>query len=905
MRIALATPRAGGVAASLASSLPNGALVRQVMSIGTRFVNLSSSDTHVSNDSGATWETHAGALPGVFTTHGAAGNGVFVTVYGANAYRSVDGITWTAHDMPEPGSATWSFVGFGNGLFVVAVTNTNRAYTSPDGITWTLRTLPSSGSWREVVWSGNTFLFIPGPTAGTAAATSPDGVTWTARTLPAAVASTALPRLFGGGNSFFFLTATTTCYYSTDGISWTTRAIPGIEDTGYGAWNGTTWIISEDASDKLHTTTDGGASWTTRTLPVAGEELYVYQHGATTYVFTAGFGPIYTTTDAGANFTQLTYAGTADIITATDMGGTIVALADAGGGEALMLRSINSGATWTEEQRLPYAGTQFGNASWSYLAWDGATTLIAAPNGWSGKVARSTDSGATWTVSTLTGMTFNDYTNGCVWTGSVFFIGMQTTSRNYSSATGAVWTMRTTTPSMSNKTTYLGGNGSVVVGGNGGVVATLDAGVSWTAVDTNRRLLGFDGERFVARISSFSPSTVASTDGATWAAHSGYESTDIIDIAPYADGVMARSEIVVGPELQLQISVSTIVNPPNFSAVLNATVDTLFALDDVPAFFGDGQLWPLTLTPSSWTELTLAGGSTEGYVSQPFWTGRNIIVPDDDGIYARSVEDGAWTRGTIAGGANSFTCGAYGNGVACMLGYTGGDLYAFLSTDHGATWVQGGLVTATGYSESMVWDAMHGMFVASEYGDLIVYTSPDGLVWTQRALPVEASTLRMGVNGTIIGYLQYTTTNSYVTSNDGGLTWTARTLPVTATLGGLAANNECVVFSTYGEAVVLRSVDNINWTQHTCPIRDWIGTAWNGRYFCSIGEYTDDCAISTDGRTWALGDFLPKSGAAWFAITTDGVRFYAFPYGDALFGAVSGYSLNRVFWTELTGCTET
>lgn len=910
-RAVLDSSRVGKITTTIASSVGAGGYIYRILSIGSRLVFIDGSNgTFVSTDDGATWTRYKDAFSvfgNVFPFYGAVNGTYFLTVYQGYSYRSTDGITWTQHALPENPASGWTYPMSDGSQFVIAGYGTNHAYTSPDGATWTQRTLSATANWREAAWSGNVFIVC---SDGTAASTSPDGITWTARTLPAAPAGNGVARLYGGGNQFFLLTNGSTCYHSSDGISWTTRNIPGTK-TQYAVWDGALWLIANDNSDKVYTTSDGGANWTTRTVPSSMDTPSLYRHGGVTHVIVAGPGPIYTTSDGGANFTKKTYSGEATATAVIDMGSALIALAAAGAGEAAMLRSVNDGYTWTETARLAYPGTGLGNAGWYYLAWDGGTTLIAVPNGWSSSVARSTDNGQTWSVdaAALSGMTSQDYLNGAVWSGSSFFIGLQTTAKTFRSVTGTGWTQNTSIPDAGNITQFVGGNGKVVFGGNGGTASSADNGVTWSSV-TAGSLLGFNGALFILK----KPSTqhFESADGASWINETpGYNGSDIFQIAPAGNGIIARGEVwnsetesldefLYGSPTRVEPQFARIAIDPGLASQV-----ALFDLNSAPAAAAtDGTLYQLELLASEWTTFKTNANGGVGYVGQPFWTGQSIIA--GGGTYYARLENGVWYRETIDE-AFDYTTGIYGAGKAVMLTKNGAVTAAYLSTDHGKTWAFGGnVVTDNKYIESMAWDPVHAMFIAMPYGYGVAYTSPDGITWTQRAMPqANCAIVRMGLGGVAIAVPQYDTGNQYCTSSDGGITWTQRTLPVSIDFGGLATGDSCVILLSAGGTVALRSTDNLTWTQHTTPTGWWMSAAWNGRYFCSIPEdnATDVCLISVNGATWVEGPFLPQK-ENWYTVISDGRGFYAFPYNTNILGATSGDSIRRAFWTGFIACEE-
>jgi len=150
----------------------------------------------------------------------------FLSLAGGTAIcaTSPDGLVWTEHALPVSG--TWRGNAFGDGLFVIGMSNDhNYIYTSPDGITWTARWLGGpTYSIQSIAWNGSMFL-----------------------------ATTYWQD---------FLT-------STNGISWTPRTHPRINNFAFAAWNGSRWVATCATLGVVVWSSDG-ISWTEQAMPGAG-----------------------------------------------------------------------------------------------------------------------------------------------------------------------------------------------------------------------------------------------------------------------------------------------------------------------------------------------------------------------------------------------------------------------------------------------------------------------------------------------------------------------------------------------------------------------------------------------------------------------------------------------------------
>ena len=155
-------------------------------------------------------------------------------------------------------------------------------------------------------------------------------------------------------------------------------------------------------------------------------------------------------------------------------------------------------------------------------------------------------------------------------------------------------------------------------------------------------------------------------------------------------------------------------------------------------------------------------------------------------------------------------------------------------------WSKGTLPSKSAWSD-MAWNGQ--LFCAVASGTPDYATSPDGLTWTKRTLPVAAlSSPGICWNGTIFVLMgQYATgikNHAFLTSPDG-LTWTKQ---------------------ADGESVGL-----------------WKRIAWNGQTFCAIGVGRGDqgCYASTDGIKWMPRNILDLNKGRWTDIIWTGKLFCA------------------------------
>lgn len=169
------------------------------------------------------------------------------------------------------------------------------------------------------------------------------------------------------------------------------------------------------------------------------------------------------------------------------------------------------------------------------------------------------------------------------------------------------------------------------------------------------------------------------------------------------------------------------------------------------------------------------------------------------------------------------------------------------------------------------------------------YTSPDGLIWTQRTI-ISGKYSCIAWNGTVFCAIAgYAASNAAATSTDG-ITWTARTLSSSNEWESIAWNG--TVFCAVGASACITSPDGFTWTTRTIQAYSWYAIAWNGTVFCATTNGTSVAATSPDGITWTQRS-LP-SASSWLDISAKGSLFCTVGYGTTK-AAIS--SDNGVTWT--------
>lgn len=368
----------------------------------------------------------------------------------------------------------------------------------------------------------------------------------------------------------------------------------------------------------------------------------------------------------------------------------------------------------------------------------------------------------------------------------------------------------------------------------------------------------------------------------------------------------------------------------------------------------------------TWTSRT-AGSSGSVYLVSVLWTGSLFVVSTNlaaSPIY--SSPDGiTWTLravGQIIGGQFAYAggCVIATNGSGTVVSFTaagGSAQKVSLSTDYGANWATTGSVMS--YAQFLAYG--NGMFVgtlnssgglanacitspdgitwttrtlpvsgywlpcwtgsvfllvsSSSTGSNIFLTSPDGITWTQRTVPTSVNGWAAPTAGnSVVLALQTPGGYGYLTSTDGK--WLANTaitpanvtqtvLPAALTWSGVAYGNGIYVAVagwTYtagnsATATYATSTDGLTWTARTMAAgaNGWSGIAYGAGLFVAIIQGGSNCYTSPDGITWTARA-LPGT-YAWSSIVWSGTKFVLVNSSST----PTAYSTDGITWTQATG----
>lgn len=223
-----------------------------------------------------------------------------------------------------------------------------------------------------------------------------------------------------------------------------------------------------------------------------------------------------------------------------------------------------------------------------------------------------------------------------------------------------------------------------------------------------------------------------------------------------------------------------------------------------------------------------------------------------------------------------------------------------------------------------------GTYVVITYGSSVVWTSPDGIVWTQRAMPASRNWISLDVasfveyqgGGVYVNVTRFvavaTGTNIIAYSDNYGVTWTEATFGWNTAFNAgwsklrwvlnrfeicqTATNNNLHMvsgdgkyfdptslpeqvswqnFCSFGNKAVILSngsragyrTATTGWTTYGLPVSaNWSNVATDGSRFVAVSNGNKYCMVSEDGLNWEVG-YMPRSLAYQHLIYADG-EFY-------------------------------
>lgn len=529
----------------------------------------------------------------------------------------------------------------------------------------------------------------------------------------------------------------------------------------------------------VHRSLDGRV-WQKITLPATVSELRaVAASGAGTLVAVGDDSTMLRSTDSGATWTVQTAPATADLDSLDFGGGVFMAV-----GDTCVFTSAD-GASWTDRSSavLLASWQSFRVVRYAGGAW--------YAGGWYSGVHRSTDAGVSWSECSIVGS--GDYTIDGIAAGSGVLLASVTRHENSTtynefliSADGLTWNegpgsapfASTASLSYADGAFHAASSTTGMLARSGAIASTNQtpvASIRSVATADARQTVAFDGS-----------ATDADGDTLTYL-------WDFGDGTAYGEGTQVSHIFPVGGTYTVKLHVAD-----GRGGIATATKSLTVAE-------------PL----ASWTALT--SGTTSTLYDIASSGSRLVAVGAGSGTYRYSTNDGSsWSGATL--GTNISLYGlAYGNGLFVAVG----ENYDFAAP---AGWKG------------------------------TIYTSPDGAVWTRRLFTGPA--LR-DVAYAAGRYIVVGDTGTLYTSTDA-ITWSLASSGTTNNLHGVAyGNGVFVIAGANGSSTggtVLTSPDGDSWTNASSGLGTSQGLfelAYAGDRFLASGYYAGLRHSTNGGATFA------------------------------------------------------
>lgn len=578
----------------------------------------------------------------------------------------------------------------------------NTTYTD------TLQTAPTSSSWIGVAYGNGAWASVS-QTGQTAYTTN--GTTWySGSALPSNY--TWLDITYGNGTFVAVSQNTTTAISlspSTNSVTTNWNSI---------ASNGTIWVAIAQSGATSYSS--NGITWTIGgTLPTATAWYDVtYANGYFVAVSqkTSGASISAYSTNGVTWTTGGTMGSTGQFLTvATNGSGQFVSVAQ---NSATAAASTNNGIGWT-------AYTLPSSQNWCGITYGAGTYVIVAGNSTPSAVAAYSTNGISWTAVTLP--TSSRWVS--VSYGNNRFVAVSVTGQVVYSTNGITWTASATT-----------------------VLSSAYTGLGWSKIQ-------FANGSFLAlqQNASAGASAAYSADGVTWALTALTGSATWVNAA-YNTALSEWAVIAGGTNSLASISLLSI----------NST--------SISAYSTNGISWSLG------GSMGVAAGD---FYSVAYGNGIFVSVSMNSTSVVASTNNGITWAAYSLPSTQQWVNVTYGAGTFVTIsGFTTLSTTAAYSTNGGVTW------TATTLPTSAYWSSVtygSGKFVAISVDGHTAY-STNGITWTDStsATITAAATnggwqnIRFG-NGLFLALAQGNSTTTSAATSPDGITWTLRTLPVTGT----------------------------------------------------------------------------------------------------------------------------
>lgn len=248
-------------------------------------------------------------------------------------------------------------VAYGNGVYIMAVYNSNVCLRSRDGATWEERLLPITGSWYNIVFVNGKFI-LDNRATGEKWLTTQNGEYWSQIAPPndtVAIASNVA--YVENGNAYFVSSSSSVpfVYATTDGQTWRTVNYPQNGRAYYATakLNGRRIMVHTNSSSTEYLySDDGGETWNTSNFPKLGNNLniVVFQNK---FVVVEAKGAYVLTSEDGLSWEDVSLPSGVLASAVVSSNGTLTTF----GGNYIKMYETSDLKTWTEYQVPNYSAS--------------------------------------------------------------------------------------------------------------------------------------------------------------------------------------------------------------------------------------------------------------------------------------------------------------------------------------------------------------------------------------------------------------------------------------------------------------------------------------------------------------------------------------------------------------------
>ncbi len=438
-------------------------------------------------------------------------------------------------------------------------------------------------------------------------------------------------------------------------------------------------IILAATSGGIYKSTDGGINWTRKSSNTSTYKDIRFKPGDPTVVFATGNGMFYRSTNTGDSWTQITsgiVTGTRMVIGVCPSSPTTVYLCQTNGVFAGLLRSTNSGLTFSTQSTSPnlmdYECDGSGSSTQAWYDLCIAVDPNNANNIYVGGVNiwKSTNAGVSWNINTH-------------WVGSSW--GVSCAPSVHADIHSLDWSPA---------------NGNLYTGCDGGVYKTANGGTSWTDISSGLAIaqvykIGQSATKQTLAMNGYQDNGTSKNTGASFITVIGGDGMECI--VDYTDTNYRYGSIYYGDIFRTTGSGYTSiagngVNGINESGgwvtpyILHETIASTM-------FIGYKNVWRSTNVKTSpansiaWTKIS-SGETATCTVLEQSPANVDILYVVRNGAMKRTENANAatpaWTSCTLPGGTTPSDLEAHPTNASIVYASAGNKIYK--SSDKGATW---------------------------------------------------------------------------------------------------------------------------------------------------------------------------------------------------------------------------